>query len=363
MIEKTLEKIAVHTPVGEYPIFIGSGLLALSSVPPQFKAHGISSICAIVTNPAIAELYAPRISDSLRANGFQPRVVDVPDGEQHKTLNTVRNIYDRLIDAQLDRGSIIFALGGGVVGDIAGYVAATFLRGVPFVQLPTTLLAMVDSSIGGKVGVDHTRGKNLIGAFKQPLAVVADTDTLASLPEVEFRCGMAEVVKHGMIGDKELFEKLQTDDCRLQIDRWLSRAIRVKVNIVERDPFETSDRAKLNLGHTFGHALEKVSEYKIRHGEGVAIGLVCATRLAARRGLCNAKLPELIEHLLKKIGLPTRVPSGLSPDAIFDAMQTDKKRVNDRLRFVLPRDIGDVVVVDDVEREQVHAVLKEVIGN
>lgn len=363
MIEKTLEKITVHTPNGEYPIFLGTGLLGPSPVLAQFKAQGVSSICAIVTNPAIGALYAPRITDSLRGNGFQPHIIDVPDGEQHKTLGTVRNIYDRVIDAQLDRRSIIFALGGGVVGDIAGFVAATFLRGVLFVQLPTTLLAMVDSSIGGKVGVDSARGKNLIGAFNQPLAVIADTDTLATLPDVEFRCGMAEVVKHALLGDKKLFEDLETEDWRLQIDQWLGRAIQVKVGIIERDPFEKDERAKLNLGHTFGHAIEQVSGYNIRHGEGVAIGLVCATRLAANRKLCDVKLTGRVKNLLLKIGLPTCPPRGFSAEAIFGAMQTDKKRVKDRLRFVLPRAVGDVTVVDDVERDEILQVLNESLSN
>ncbi len=357
MIEKTVEKIAVRTPDGEYPIFLGSGLLDLSPILTPLKGQGASSVCAIVTNPAIAALYAPRIVDSLRANGFQPHIVDIPDGEQHKTLDTVRAIYDRLIEAELDRHSIIFALGGGVVGDIAGFAAATFLRGVPFVQLPTTLLAMVDSSVGGKAGVDHARGKNLIGAFKQPLAVLADTDTLASLPEIEFRCGMAEVVKHGMIGDKELFERLERGDWKSEVGNWLTRAIQVKVDIIERDPFEEGERAKLNLGHTFGHALEKASAFSLRHGEAIAMGLVCATRLSARLKLCDADLIARVETLLRTIHLPTRVPDEFSPGAIVDAMQTDKKRVNAHLRFVLPRNLGDVVIADGVEREDILAVL------
>jgi 3-dehydroquinate synthase len=406
MIEQTqvAQKISVRTPEGEYPIFLGKGLLDLTPRPPLLLGEGeFSARCAIITNPRVGALYASRVTDSLRANNFQPSVIEIPDGEQFKTLDTVRAIYDQLIDAQLDRGSIIFALGGGVVGDIAGFVAATFLRGVPLVQLPTTLLAMVDSSIGGKVGVDHPRGKNLIGAFKQPLAVIADTDTLATLPEEEFRCGMAEVVKHGMIGDAQLFRDLETAkrprseaevtakrprseaevtakrprseaevtakrprseaegmrDWRSGIGDWLPRAIRVKVDIVERDPFEQGPRAKLNLGHTFGHALEKVSGYEMRHGEAVAIGLACATRLSARRGLCDANFVARVENLLRAIGLPTRVPREFLTDAILDAMQTDKKRVDARLRFVLPRALGDVVIAGDVTQRDVTAAIEE----
>ena len=263
------------------------------------------------------------------------------------------------MDAGLDRRSVIFALGGGVVGDVAGYAAATYLRGTPFLQIPTTLLAMVDSSIGGKVGVDHPRGKNLIGAFKQPLAVISDIDVLATLPESEYRCGMAEVVKHGIIGDKELFRDLEIGNWKLEIGSWIKRAIQVKVDIVERDPYERGERAHLNLGHTFGHAIEKISGYELKHGEAVAIGIVCAAHLAARRGLCDASVCARIENLLRAIGLPTRIPRELPVSAILDAMATDKKRVNARLRFVLPRRIGEVVLVDDLEIDQVQTAIEE----
>jgi shikimate kinase / 3-dehydroquinate synthase len=353
MIEQTAEKVSVRTPQGEYPIFLGSGLLDLRLL----QMRDASTNCAIVTNSRVGALYMQRVADSLRSLGFQPHQVEIPDGERHKTLDTVRGIYDQLIDARLDRHSIIFALGGGVVGDVAGFAAATYLRGVPLVQLPTTLLAMVDSSIGGKTGVDHLRGKNLIGAFRQPLAVVADTETLTTLPEIEFRCGMAEVVKHAIIGDRGLFEELETGDWSSGVQHWLGRAIKVKVEIVERDPLEENERAKLNLGHTFGHAIERASGYETRHGEAVAIGIACASRLATRRKLCNSKLVADVEGLLTAIGLPTCVPRGLSADAILDVMGTDKKRVNERLRFVLPRDIGDVVVVDEVSRREVLDVL------
>jgi 3-dehydroquinate synthase len=271
----------------------------------------------------------------------------------------VRSIYDQLIDAQLDRRSILFALGGGVVGDVAGFAAATFLRGVPFVQLPTTLLAMVDASIGGKAAVDHPRGKNLIGAFKQPRAVIVDTATLATLPAHEFGSGMAEVVKHAIIGDAELFEELESGSWKLEVGSWIARAMRVKVEIVVRDPFERGERAKLNLGHTFAHAFEKLSDYGLRHGDAVAIGLMCAARLAARRGMCDVLLPPRIKNLLQAIGLPTRVPREMSAEATLEAMATDKKRVDARLRFILPRALGDVAIVDDVARGEILEIVKE----
>ena len=356
-----MQKIVVASPEGDYPILVGSGLCARvgALISELGSTENFSTRCAIITNPRVRELHAARVVESLRASGFEPRVIDIPDGERFKTLDTVRSIYDQLIDAQLDRRSVICALGGGVVGDLAGFAAATYLRGVPFVQLPTTLLAMVDASIGGKVAVDHPRGKNLIGAFKPPRAVIADTDALATLPDVELRAGMAEVVKHAIIGDAELFERLEHRDWRLEIGDWIARAVQVKVVIVARDPYEQGERAKLNLGHTFAHAFETLSNYELRHGDAVALGLVCAARLAARREMCPANLAAQIANLLHAIGLPTRVPREMSARAILDAMATDKKRVDARLRFVLPRELEDVVIADNVASEEIVAVVEE----
>ncbi len=359
------EQLRVISLGGEYPIFVGAGLLNLTPIPQGERGEA----CAIITNARVGELYASRVAASLRAQNLQPQVIEIPDGEEYKTLDTVRAVYDRLIDAQMDRRSIIFALGGGVIGDLAGFVAATFLRGVPFAQIPTTLLAMVDASIGGKVAVDHPRGKNLIGAFKQPMCVIADTDTLTTLPDAEWRAGMAEVVKHGIIADAGLFEELESESgldpstlLRASVGSWLARAMRVKVDIVSRDPFEQGERAKLNLGHTFAHAFEKLSDYTLRHGDAVAIGLVCTARLATRLKIGDPGLVDRIKALLGRIELPTRVPREMSAAAIFDAMQTDKKRVGARLRFVLPRTLGDVVIVDTVTGEDVMMVIEETKG-
>lgn len=359
--------LEVTSPEGAYPVVVGQGLLTRVAEIVNSLGDSFSPRCAVVTNPRVGGWYAERVVASLRASGFEPQVSEIPDGENFKRLDTVSAIYDQLLDAQLDRHSILFALGGGVVGDITGLAAATFLRGVPFVQLPTTLLAMVDASIGGKVGVDHPRGKNLIGAFKQPRAVIADVDALGTLPLVEWRAGMAEVVKHAVIGDAGLFESLETGDWKpvlsgvegLHVGDWIARAMQVKVAIVSRDPFERGERAKLNLGHTFAHAFEKLSHYEMRHGEAVAIGLVGAARLAARRQMCEASLAERLERLLRAIELPTRTPRQFSADQILCAMTTDKKRVKARLRFVLPRALGDVVMVDDVAPEEIVAVVEE----
>jgi len=360
-------RLNVTTPEGAYPIRVGPGLLArLGAILRELSpGERFSSRCALITNPCVGEWYTERTVESLRAAGFEPCIIQIPDGERFKTLDTVCQVYDQLIEAQLDRRSMILALGGGVIGDLAGFAAATFLRGVPLVQLPTTLLAMVDASLGGKVAVDHPRGKNLIGAFKQPQAVVADVDTLDTLPNKEWRSGMAEVIKHGIIGDAGLFEMLEEGrkseirNRKSEIGGWIKRAIRVKVEIVTRDPFERNERVKLNLGHTFGHALEKLSDYEMRHGDAVAIGMMCAARLAVRLGMCDSDLVARLERLLSATGLPTRVPGALPAEAILDAMGTDKKREDGQLRFVLPRALGDVTVVDGVAREQVMEAIED----
>ncbi|MCI0478286.1 MAG: 3-dehydroquinate synthase [Anaerolineales bacterium] len=347
-----VQQIQVGLSDAAYTIFIGD-------FNPDALQGMERGVCAIITNPRVGKLYARRVAAFLRANGYTPRVIEIPDGEKYKTLDTARAVYDRLIDARLDRRSTIFALGGGVVGDLAGLVAATFLRGVPFVQIPTTLLAMVDASIGGKVAANLPRGKNLIGAFKQPRAVIIDPNTLATLPDTEWRAGMAEVIKHGIIGDVGPFEMLERGNWKSEIGSWIGRAIKVKVEIVTRDPFEQGERLKLNLGHTFAHALEKLSNYRLRHGEAVAIGLICAARLAARLELSVPALTARIENLLRATGLPTHVPRDISAPALYAAMTTDKKRAGARIRFVLPRTLGDVVITDAASRADVLTAIKE----
>lgn len=345
--------IVVTTPEGSYPVWVGNHIFErLTNVV-------LSGHCMVITHPHLKARYAQRIVQILRSQNIPTGVIEIPAGEEYKTLETVRDVYDQLIAARCDRHTTIVALGGGVVGDLAGFVAATYLRGVAFAQMPTTLLAMVDASIGGKVAVDHPCGKNLIGAFKQPRAVIADVATLQSLPPAEWRAGMAEVVKHGIIGDAELFERLEKE-WQVASSAWIARAIRVKAEIVSRDPFEQGERAKLNLGHTFGHALELALHYQLRHGEAVAMGLVCAAHLAHRLQMCDARLVERITALLHHIGLPTRLPRAMPTEEILAAMQTDKKRVGARLRFVLPRALGDVVIVDDICRDQVRHILTEV---
>ncbi|RME44321.1 MAG: 3-dehydroquinate synthase, partial [Caldilineae bacterium] len=266
------ETIPVKTPTGSYPIHLGEGVL--SEAGERLAKRGFGGVCAVVTNPTVAQHHAGPLLDSLRRSGFRPVLCPIPDGEAHKTLATVAGLYDRFLSAGLERKSVVLALGGGVVGDTAGFAAATYLRGVPFVQIPTTLLAMVDASVGGKTGVDLPQGKNLVGAFKQPEMVLIDPLLLRTLPAAEFRAGLAEVLKHGIIGHPALFHALRRGDFTLP---WMiAEAVKVKVRVVEADPFEGGRRAVLNLGHTFGHAFERLANFRLRHGEGVAMGLVCA---------------------------------------------------------------------------------------
>jgi shikimate kinase / 3-dehydroquinate synthase len=310
---------------------------------------------AIVTDELVGPLYSALIADSLRTAGFLTSVVTMPARESAKTLETVSLLYDRFIDAQLERSSVVLALGGGLVGDVAGFAAATFLRGVHFVQLPTTALSVVDASLGGKTAVNHPKGKNLVGAFKQPVLVCADREALAALPVVDFRSGLAEVVKHGIIGAPGLFEHMEREGLR-DLPQILADAIEVKLKLIESDPHERAERVSLNLGHTFGHAFETLSQYSIRHGEGVAMGLVAATRLAVRMSLCEPSLAHRTEALLKRLGLPTTYAQ-YSPADVIAAMATDKKKERGQIRFVLPVALGEVVVRSDVEPTDMLAVL------
>ncbi len=353
-------EISVRTPNDAYSIFLGDGLL--DRVGEFLRDKKFASRCAVVTNPTVGALYAERVCESLRAQHFSPTRIEIPDGEQYKNLDTLRELYDQFIVAKLERRSPILALGGGVIGDTVGLAAATYLRGVPFVQIPTTLLAMVDSSIGGKVAVDHPSGKNLIGAFKFPVCVIADLNVLQTLAAEEFRAGMAEVIKHGVIGDAGLFGEVgkQGDREIGEISgELLERALRVKIEIVERDPFEENVRAHLNLGHTFGQAIEKLAEYQMRHGYAVAMGIAVAARLAANINFCDGNTRDEIVALLEKYELPTRVPNEFSAEQILDAMGADKKIQDGKLCLILPREIGRVEIVGDVAREEIVRALNE----
>lgn len=348
-----VERVRVNNPEGAYEIFIEAGLR--NRLGARVTGFGLGERVVIVTNPHLATLYGEALADKI-ANAA---LVLMPDGEQYKSIDTVQQMYSAMIDAGLDRDGTVIALGGGVVGDTAGFAAATYMRGVRFVQMPTSLLAMVDSSVGGKVGVDLPQGKNLVGAFKQPAVVLIDTDVLATLPEREWRCGMAELIKHGLLADPLLLEMAASSQQAdlSSAEELVRRAVQVKVDVVEADPYEKNIRAHLNLGHTFAHAIEQVSHYAWLHGEAVAVGLVAAARLSLALGMCDATLPDRVQDILQQVGLPVRF-SGLDPDAIYAAMSTDKKWQGGKSRFILLRGVGQVEIVKDVPRDAVIDVLK-----
>jgi 3-dehydroquinate synthase len=360
------ETLPVRHPSGQYNVVIGENLLG-----DALELAGLVGPVVIITDSDVGPLHAGRIQKPGFSDGLP--VLTMPAGEQHKHLDTVRALYDGLLAAGLDRHGSILALGGGVVGDVAGFVAATYLRGVDFVLCPTSLLAMVDASIGGKTGVDLPQGKNLVGAFKQPRAVLADVGALATLPPGEFTAGLAEVAKHGLIADPVLWQRLVMEEwavdprqiaedrlLRMGLQSLVTQAIRVKQNVVEEDPYEAGRRAVLNLGHTFGHAVEQVSGYRVRHGDAVAMGLAAAAHLSAALEECSPSLPKLVEMTLARLGLPTHIPPSLDPAALYTAMGADKKKRAGRLRFVLIHDVGDVFISDRVPTEAVMEALKAV---
>lgn len=350
--------LTVRHPGGSYEIRIGNGLLNHLGDLVQEKVH-VGGRIAVVTNAIVAPLYAATVEEELRGAGFTPFTCDIPDGEAHKTLKTVEHLYENFLNGGLDRGGVVVSLGGGVTGDIAGFAAATFMRGVGFVQVPTTLLAMVDASVGGKTGVDLPRGKNLVGAFKQPSLVLIDPSVLSSLPVEELENGIAETIKHGIIGSPTLFGELESNPELAPIPAArIARALRVKIEIVEQDPYEQGVRAVLNLGHTIGHALERLSGFVLSHGKAVAIGLVAAARIAVRLGRADPELVDRVESTLSAWDLPIRVPP-YPAGQVIAAMAHDKKRMNGRLRFIIPRRIGEVEIVDDVPPEVIRIVLCE----
>jgi 3-dehydroquinate synthase len=344
--------------------WIGSHPLFSAGSSPDRKS-------LVVTDRHIASTHAQRAEQSLKRDGWTTGRVELEPGEQSKTLASATRLYDALAEMKADRRTVIVAVGGGVVGDTAGFAAATYARGLPFVQIPTTLLAQVDSSVGGKVGVNHPRGKNLIGAFHQPLGVFIDTATLDTLPERDYRSGLAEVIKYGVSLDGDFFAHLeaQVDGLNARtpdvLQHVIARCCQLKAHIVEQDEQElTGLRALLNYGHTFAHAYEAFFGYgSLLHGEAVAIGLVDASRLAERLGRIDPSVTQRQARLIEAVGLPTELPHGpLDVEAVLDRMRLDKKSIGGKLRFVLPRSIGQVELVDSVPESEVRSLLTELAG-
>lgn len=340
-----MQTLTVNLGDRSYPIYVGDDIL--SSVGDLLPRAGLRGKVAVVTNPTVAQLYLDPVHESLNGAGFEVTPVLIPDGEQHKDFRSLSVIYDRLIADRFERQSCVLALGGGVVGDLAGFAAATFLRGIAYVQVPTTLLAQVDSSVGGKTGVNHQDGKNLIGAFYQPRLVLIDVAVLRSLPRREFIAGLAEVIKYGVIQDPALFKLLEENMGKLtSLDRALltqviATACAIKAKVVEQDEREDDVRAVLNFGHTIGHALEAATHYqKYLHGEAVGIGMAQAAAISAQQGFCDQRSLERIRKLIKKAGLPLEIPREVSMQNLIQGMEVDKKSAGGKIKFVMCRGIG-----------------------
>ncbi len=336
--------LPVNLAENSYEIVIERGSLA--SLGQRCRAVGMKGVAAVISNPTVTAHYGTAVQESLEAAGFAVARIEMPDGEEYKNSASLNRIYDDLGAAGVDRSSFVVALGGGVVGDVAGFAAATWMRGIPFVQVPTTLLAQVDSSVGGKTGIDHPRGKNLIGAFYQPRLVLIDVDTLATLDQRQFRAGLAEVIKYGVIFDHLFFEFMEANrtgilamEPELLIEI-IHRSCILKSRVVESDEKESGLRAILNYGHTFGHAFESLSGYRgLVHGEAVAIGMVLAARVSAAEGMCSQNDVSRIYALISRYGLPVETPL-YDRQQLLNSVAADKKSKGDSLTFICNRGIG-----------------------
>jgi 3-dehydroquinate synthase len=356
-------EIEVGLDARRYPIRIGSGMLDDAA----FWCDAIRGRhVLVVSDEHVAPLYAGRVREAMEGCGVDPAVQVLSSGEAHKNLDAVSRIFDALAQLGATRDACVIALGGGVVGDIAGFASACWMRGIDFIQMPTTLLAMVDSSVGGKTGVDHAAGKNLIGAFHQPRAVIADLDTLATLPERELRAGFAEVIKTAAIGDAEFLAWLEANASALlacdaeALTHAIATCCRFKAGVVERDEREAGERALLNFGHTFGHAIEAEAGYgTLLHGEAVAVGMLLAARLSVRLGMADENDTDRLRALLQAFGLPLELPSGLQADALLARMRLDKKNRAGTLRLILWRGIGRAEIVERVD----EAVVREALAH
>jgi len=353
----------VHVELGErsYPIHIGPGLLGQ---PELLLPHLVQKRVAIVTNAVVGDLYLTRFSAALAALDVAVVPVVVPEGERYKSWETLNRIFDQLLAYRSERKTTLIALGGGVIGDLTGFAAAVYLRGVPYIQIPTTLLAQVDSSVGGKTGINHPLGKNMIGAFYQPVLVLADTDTLATLPDRELSAGLAEVIKYGLIRDAAFFAWLEANVEKLLARRSeavayaIARSCELKAEIVSADERESGVRTLLNLGHTFGHAIEAGQGFGVwLHGEAVAAGCVLASHLSQRMGLLRESDVQRIVALFRKARLPTASPS-LGAARYLELMGTDKKVEHGRLRLVLLERLGSAFVTADFPQDALESVLE-----
>ena len=356
-----MQRLNINLGKRSYDILLGSGLLGkLGECLSQIVQP---SRIVLITHPCLFKIYGDKVLSGFKDQGWTADLIEVEEGETSKTLGQAEKIFDRLLDLKCDRKSVLIALGGGVIGDLVGFVAATFQRGVPFVQVPTTLLSQVDSSVGGKTAVNHPKGKNMIGSFYQPCLVLADLDTLQTLPQKEFRAGLAEIIKYGVISDSSLFEYLEKNvEKILQLDKKcleyiIKTSCLIKAEVVEKDELENHYRMILNFGHTLGHAIEALTHYsKFIHGEAVAIGMVYAAKLSQKLGKCQEGIPRRLDRLVRKFGLPTDLPD-LNSKAIIESLYHDKKTMNHKIKFILVKEIGVVEIVEGIPEEKIIAFL------
>ncbi len=344
-----------------YPIFIGSGIL--KRIGSDLHDRQIAKRYGVISDDNVASLYGDQLMGSLAEAGIAAELITFPRGEESKNLETIAKLSSELAAKNFDRKDGLIALGGGVTGDITGFLASIYMRGIPFVQIPTTLLAQVDSSVGGKTGVDIPEGKNLVGTFYQPKAVYIDTDVLATLPKEELLGGLAEVIKYGVIADADFFRYLEDNRSSIlaleqtTITDTISRCCEIKAWVVEQDEREGDLRRILNFGHTIGHAIEAASDFKLIHGLAIAMGMCVVADLAARTGHMNADDTARINKLIDSYGMPVKIPAALDRNRIKEYLKTDKKTVGGRVFFVLPQQIGKVFVTADINEEDIDAAL------
>jgi 3-dehydroquinate synthase len=355
-----MRKVRVRLGRSGYTVRIGAG--ALAQAGQVLEELGCRGKAVIVTDPTVRDLYGTSLKQSLAGLGYKTALFEIPVGEEYKSLETAGRLYGELTEFGAERGTPVLALGGGVIGDVAGFVAATYLRGVPLIQLPTTLLAQVDSSIGGKVAINHGQLKNRIGSFYQPRAVISDTTALQTLPASELASGLGEVIKYAIIRDREFFDYLVLNIAAIRaldvrvLEHVVAACARIKAEVVEKDEKDTGLRNILNFGHTVGHAIETVSDFSVAHGQAVSIGMMAACQIAAIVGEFEDVCLVRVRRLLRSAGLMTKMPP-LDLKAVMAAMALDKKVSGGNIRFVLPRNIGEVFVTEDVSAAVVEKVL------
>jgi len=355
-----MKKVKLRLGNNSYLIHIGSGILMQTG--QRLKENGFTGSLVIITNPVVKGLYGDTLKQNLTNEGFRATTLQVPDGEEQKSLEVAGRLYNELTNSFAERTTPILALGGGVIGDLAGFVAATYLRGVPLIQIPTTLLAQVDSSIGGKVAVDHEQLKNRIGTFYQPRLVIADIATLKTLDTKTLSDGLAEVIKYGVIRDKGLLTYIEDNLDKIKslddgtLEEIVFRSAKIKAEIVEKDEKDLGLRAILNYGHTVGHAIESASGFKVEHGTAVAIGMLAAAKISNRMGILNKNELLRLNSLIERAGLPTKMPN-FEVEEIIQAIKHDKKVLRGKVRFILPKSLGSVFITDEVNLSVVRQIL------